>query len=82
MDESDYHQALNEASWDMMLGLQEHGPINGHQFNAMKSVLKKAIETYHRHLKNSEIVHKDAASNDVGFGNGRDHPEQLEGETK
>ena len=41
-----YDEALNSAGWDMIIALKEYGPLTGHQFNNMKSCLKKAIETY------------------------------------
>jgi len=42
----EYDDALNDAGWVMTSQLHKYGPVNGAQFNAMKSCLKEAIETY------------------------------------
>lgn len=42
----EYDSALNDAGWVMIHRLQELGPLNGAQFNYMKSALREAIQTY------------------------------------
>lgn len=54
-DKVEYDDALNEAGWVMIERLQSYGPLNGPQFNNMKSCLKDAIEAYlDRKQKESE----------------------------
>lgn len=54
-DKVEYDDALNDAGWVMIEKLQTYGPLNGHQFNHIKSCLKDAIEAYlHRKHKENE----------------------------
>lgn len=41
-----YDDALNNAAWTLLEGIQEYQEVEGHLFNNLKSVLKQAIEVY------------------------------------